>query len=32
VQAVHPTGEACVMAELDIAALHQRRLQLPAVL
>jgi nitrilase len=32
VQAVQPTGEACVMAELDIAALHQRRLQLPAVL
>ena len=32
VQAVQPTGEACVMAELDIAALHQCRLQLPAVL
>ena len=32
VQVVQPTGEACVMAELDIAALHQRRLQLPAVL
>ena len=32
VQAVQPTGEASVMAELDIAALHQRRLQLPAVL
>jgi nitrilase len=32
VQAVQPSGEACVMAELDIAALHQRRLQLPAVL
>jgi nitrilase len=32
VQAVQSTGEACVMAELDIAALHQRRLQLPAVL
>jgi deaminated glutathione amidase len=32
VQAVQPTGEGCVIAELDIAALHQRRLQLPAVL
>ena len=32
VQAVQPTGEGCVITELDIAALHQRRLQLPAVL
>ena len=32
VQALQPTGEGCVIAELDIAALHQRRLQLPAVL
>jgi len=32
VQAVQPTGEGCVIAELNIAALHQRRLQLPAVL
>jgi nitrilase len=32
VQAVQPSGEGCVIAELDIAALHQRRLQLPAVL
>ena len=30
--AVQPTGEGCVITELDIAALHQRRLQLPAVL
>jgi len=32
VQAVQPHGAACVLAELDIAALHQRRRQLPAVL
>lgn len=32
VQALQPAGEACVMAELAIATLHQRRLQLPALL
>jgi nitrilase len=32
VQAVQPTGAACVLAELDIATLRARRAQLPAVL